>query len=99
LNSSNGGPNENRFLNINKSPEILSTVRRVGNVSISKYSGRKDIPFDKDLPKHFYDYDEDCIKSKLSKVVPNFDKLPKRKDQIIKSEHTGFYDSTKILYG
>ena len=67
-------------MNINKSPEILSSVRRVGKVSISKYSGRKDIPYDKDLPNHFYDYDENCIKSNLSKLVPNFNKIPQRKD-------------------
>lgn len=34
--NSNGGPNENRFLNINKSPEILSTVRKIGQVNLAK---------------------------------------------------------------
>ncbi|CDW91728.1 UNKNOWN [Stylonychia lemnae] len=98
LNSS-AVPNENRFININKSPEILSSVRRVGNVSISKYSTRKEMPIDQNKPQHFYDYDEDCIKSKLSKVVPNFNKFSSRKDQVIKSEHSGFVDNTQILKG
>jgi hypothetical protein len=30
------GPNENRFLNINKSPKVLSTVKNVGSPDFHK---------------------------------------------------------------
>ena len=38
----NQGPNENRFIAFNTKPEILSTVRRIGKVDITKYSSRRE---------------------------------------------------------
>eukprot|EP00347_Sterkiella_histriomuscorum_P012617 403367881 len=92
----NAGPNENRFLNINKSPEILSTVRRIGKVEISKQTGRKDDLVDKFKSDIYYDANYDSVQSTQSKVVPNFNKFTSRKELFMDSDFNGYIDNLKV---
>lgn len=74
------GPNENRFLNINKSPKILSTIKNVGSPDIGKYTGRKDMPVDKYRSNIYYDPNMDSVMPTISKVVPDFNRFTTRKE-------------------
>lgn len=76
--SKNESPNANRFLNINKSPLVLSTIERVRSPSLEGYSPRKDSDPLPVCASICYDTNMDAVRPKPAKTVLNFDKTTGR---------------------
>ena len=66
---------------INKDPLVLSSVRRVKSIDISKQSGRttKTQSYKKKQSDVYYDANIESIKPPISKVVLDFKRLTARK--------------------
>jgi hypothetical protein len=95
-----GDPNEKRFNNINKAPAILSTVRKVAQVHMSKVSGRKQKPIDRYKNDNFYDSNFDSVRPNPSRVVPDFDKFSSRNENIAAiGDLNGHIDNTRVVKG
>jgi hypothetical protein len=60
------GPHEARFLNINKSPAILSSTKKVSYISLQKTTGRKVKSHDKYRTNVFYDPNFRVVQPNLS---------------------------------
>ena len=82
--SKNESPNENRFLNINKSPVVLSKYERVKSPNLSGYSERKDTQFrPPNCVKICYDQNYDVVRPNPTKPVVDFMRATARKDNIL----------------
>ncbi len=97
----NGSPHENRFLNINKQPDVLSSVRKVPAPDLAKSTGRDKTPREKyrTSPYIYYDTNQDVVKSNFAKVVPDFKLASGRREMPSNIEHLGYIDITKATQG
>ena len=82
LNKRSDCPNEHRFDNINKSPEVLSTVKHVKSPSLSGYSPRKNLNPIPNCASICYDINLDAVKPSPAKPVLDFQKVTARQNRV-----------------
>jgi hypothetical protein len=95
----NESPHHNRFLNINKSPQVLSKIERIKSPSIKGYSPRGEMlnVVKANCAESCYDANLDAVMHNAGKnVLIDFKKTTARKDQLNGSGFQGFIDSTKV---
>jgi hypothetical protein len=77
--SKNESPHMNRFLNINRSPEVLSKIQRTRSPSLDGYSPRKDIALNSNCIHNCYDVNIDAVKANPAKPTLDFNRVTARK--------------------
>lgn len=97
---SQNSPNEQRFININKSPEVLSSVRKAGSPDLKRTTGRKVKPVDKYRNDTIYNAKLDYVMSNSTGVVPDFKRYITRQDIVNTSvSHNDTIDSSLVTSG
>lgn len=86
--SKNESPHMNRFLNINRSPEVLTQVKRVVSPSIDGYSPRKGLETISNCVQNCYDYSIDTVKKNPDRSALDFSKITSRKSDL--ADGSGF---------
>jgi len=81
--SKNESPHMNRFLTINRSPEVLSQVKRVSSPSLNGYSPRKGIEVVSNCVQNCYDYNIDSVKKNPNKSALDFSRITSRKTDLM----------------
>jgi hypothetical protein len=80
--SKNESPHMNRFLNINRSPEVLSSVKRQPSPSLEGYSPRKAMELVSNCIVNCYDYNLDAVKNTTDKACLDFKSITSRKSEL-----------------
>lgn len=94
--SKNESPNENRFLNINKSPEMLSTMKRIKSPDLSGYSFRKEEKPIINCASIYYDSNLDSVRPNPAKPVLDFKRCTARRERPDGSGFQGIIDNSKV---
>jgi hypothetical protein len=96
--SKHESPNEKRFENINKSPTILSTIKRIPSPKLRGITGRKDEEPVTNCAIFYYDANIDAVKNNPAKPTLDISKITARKDQTSNlSGFQGFIDNSKVI--
>ena len=96
--SKNESPNEKRFLNINRSPIVLSNFKMVNSPDLDGYSPRDDSLPEINCARLCYDSKLDFVRQNPSKAVFDFDKRTSRKDMILNgSGFKGIIDNMRVV--